>query len=708
MAENAARQLMVDVVARVDKLERGMSKAAGITDRSMGKIEKRVSKMQRNIEGAMGRVSGSLAAGFAGAASIKGAQMLLDASTRITNALKVAGLEGAELTRVYDQLFKSAQNNAAPLEALVTLYGRAALVQKELNVSTAEMLRFTDNVAVALRVSGQSAQESSGALLQLSQALGAGTVRAEEFNSILEGALPIAQAAAAGLKEAGGSVAKLRQLVVDGKVSSEAFFRAFEVGADTLTSKVANAEMTTSQGFVRLQNVLIDTAGKVNEVTGASDAVGKALNTVSDIVEGLGGVIRKFADDDLSHLAQRIYEVLNPLGELIDKIGGIKNLPGVLSTINKAMFDVVQGKPINQPQRQQTTREILRENLGSAGKSGRVTSGSKPEMTPEQIGERIAVAFADKAKQVSLEDYKAPEKDKKPKTSGSKTHSKTTDQQIDDDVQAIRDRTAALQAELQMVGLSYQEQEKRRVSLDLEQAALAKLRDEAIKKGQTDLSNIKLSDDQRAKIDEVSAAYGRQADELRKVQEQHDAVTQASEEFYGAFKGGIMDAITGAASLSDALSDILNKLSQMLLNSAFDALFKPASGAGVSGGIFGAIGGLITGKYANGTNFAKGGLSLVGERGPELVNLPRGSQVIPNNKLANMSVPKAPTMPSLKAANNNSGGTVSAPVHITIDATGADAAGLARVQQQLAKLKSEIPAQVIQSVRKAQKSNVRF
>ena len=36
--------------------------------------------------------------------------------------------------------------------------------------------------------------------------------------------------------------------------------------------------------------------------------------------------------------------------------------------------------------------------------------------------------------------------------------------------------------------------------------------------------------------------------------------------------------------------------------------------------------------FASGTDFAPGGLSLVGERGPELVNLPRGSQVIPMKK----------------------------------------------------------------------------
>jgi hypothetical protein len=38
---------------------------------------------------------------------------------------------------------------------------------------------------------------------------------------------------------------------------------------------------------------------------------------------------------------------------------------------------------------------------------------------------------------------------------------------------------------------------------------------------------------------------------------------------------------------------------------------------------------LTTSKFAVGTNYAPGGMALVGERGPELVNLPRGSQVVP-------------------------------------------------------------------------------
>jgi tape measure domain-containing protein len=45
------------------------------------------------------------------------------------------------------------------------------------------------------------------------------------------------------------------------------------------------------------------------------------------------------------------------------------------------------------------------------------------------------------------------------------------------------------------------------------------------------------------------------------------------------------------------------------------------------------IGSAIGVKHASGTDFASGGMALVGEQGPELVNLPRGSQVIANQNI---------------------------------------------------------------------------
>ena len=41
-------------------------------------------------------------------------------------------------------------------------------------------------------------------------------------------------------------------------------------------------------------------------------------------------------------------------------------------------------------------------------------------------------------------------------------------------------------------------------------------------------------------------------------------------------------------------------------------------------------------QFANGTRFAGGGMSLVGEQGPELVDIPRGSRVYTHNETKNM------------------------------------------------------------------------
>jgi len=74
------------------------------------------------------------------------------------------------------------------------------------------------------------------------------------------------------------------------------------------------------------------------------------------------------------------------------------------------------------------------------------------------------------------------------------------------------------------------------------------------------------------------------------------------------------DIITGAQSFGDAMRGVFNRLTTKILDNMINNLLGNL------------LGGIIPG-FAGGTNFAPGGLALVGERGPELVNLPRGSQV---------------------------------------------------------------------------------
>jgi hypothetical protein len=80
-------------------------------------------------------------------------------------------------------------------------------------------------------------------------------------------------------------------------------------------------------------------------------------------------------------------------------------------------------------------------------------------------------------------------------------------------------------------------------------------------------------------------------------------------------------------------------------------------GWGVAGG-FGRPGIFGIPGFANGTSSAPGGLAWVGERGPELVNLPRGSQVYPHQQSMAM------------AANSNAPQKVQIEVSISVDEGG--------------------------------------
>lgn len=382
MATDVER-LVVRLEATQRQFEKQLARANGTADRRARNIERRFQRMNKTLNAQFVGLGRGLAAAFAGGASIRGAQRLIDASIRIENALKVAGLAGDELAMVYDRLFASAQRNAAPLESLTELYGRVALVQGELGISTEELLGFTEKVSVALRVSGQSASESSGALLQLSQALGSGVVRAEEFNSILEGALPIAQAAAAGLEEAGGSVARLRNLMLEGRVSSEAFFRAFEAGSVILDEKVAAAEFTVSQSFIRLQNVLIDAAGRFDDGSDASRRLAGALDDLATYIENV----------DFSGATNTLIDFIEQVGWGVGKLTEFRD---AIYGVAKAISEWTGGNAIGQWLDEQTRGTMLEGMIvGQPTQLPRITTGGGGRgYTPGTPGDPNAVAGA--------------------------------------------------------------------------------------------------------------------------------------------------------------------------------------------------------------------------------------------------------------------------------------------------------------------------
>lgn len=551
------QRLIVSLEAQVTKFERALAKANGVANKQSRAIEKRFDAMNSAVAARFARLGGIVLSG----AALRGAQQLIDTATRIENALKVAGLSGDELSKVYDRLFASAQKNAAPIESLVELYSRASLVQKELGVSTEDLLKFTDKVAVALRVSGRSAQESSGALLQLSQALGSGVVRAEEFNSVLEGALPIAQAAAAGLKEAGGSVAKLRQLVVDGKVSSEAFFRAFEAGSVILDEKVATAQLTVAQGWQQVENALIDAAGKFDDATGASQGTAGALEQLALAIQSIGDFFTT-AGDAVGYFSDKI----DQLGAALGAIGNSKifGLLGQLWNVDQKEVDRING--------------LLGSAGGAGGSSGptdisTITQGSTSSVSP-----------------VSLADFKAPASGK----SGSKRQN-----DLQREIQQIKERTASLVAETAaQAGLN--------PLIDDYGYAVTRAKTEQELLNAAQKAGIAVTPELKAQIAALAEGYADATVASAQLEEAQQKAVQAAQEMRDLGKdvlGGFISDLRSGKSASEALANALNKVLDKLIDISLNSIFS-----GKGGSLFGGSGGLLGGILIPGI-LHKGGVA---------------------------------------------------------------------------------------------------
>ena len=292
-----------------------------------------------------------------------------------------------------------------------------------------------------------------------------------------------------------------------------------------------------------------------------------------------------------------------------------------------------------------------------------------------------------------------------PASGKTKVPKKTASDKFNEDIQAIKDRTAALLQEQAVVSLSYYEQEKRRLSLDLEQQALADLREEARKKGRTDLENVTISEQQRRQIDEVSSAYAKQADILRDVEEKQQRAESSAQDFYESAKSGFVNVVSGAESLSDALSNLTKKFADLLLNSAFDSIFGGASAS--------AAGGWLTNIF-KGIGFSGGGYTGAGGKYQPAGVVHKGEYVFDQESVKAAGGPaamdsmrrnlkgfadgglvgkvSAPVMPNLKDITPSAGRqATSLSLSVNIDATGADAAGLSRVEKQVADLKNSLP-----------------
>ena len=123
--------------------------------------------------------------GIGGTLVVRQLAQLADSYTNIQNRLRVVTTGTGELVAVTESLFGISNRTRVEFEATAQIYQRLAAASADLGSSQKELLDFTESLNQAVTISGATAEEAQGALIQLSQGIAATELRGQELRSVL-------------------------------------------------------------------------------------------------------------------------------------------------------------------------------------------------------------------------------------------------------------------------------------------------------------------------------------------------------------------------------------------------------------------------------------------------------------------------------------------------------------------------------------------
>ncbi|GAA0753288.1 hypothetical protein GCM10010203_13800 [Actinomadura yumaensis] len=219
-----------------------------------------------------------LAGYMAGLVTVSAAINRMDLYTGINNKLKLVTNNQEELNRAMADTFDIAQRSASSWGAVNDVYSKYMSNAKTLNLTQEQTAKLTEITSKAVAISGSNAESASAALFQYGQALDGGVLRAEEFNSLVDGAGGLLNAMAKGL---GVTRGELRQMMLDGKLTGEVITKALLKAGDSVDELYGKTDKTISQSLGMLSNAITKFVGEAGKGSGTAQVLSGSIQTLA-------------------------------------------------------------------------------------------------------------------------------------------------------------------------------------------------------------------------------------------------------------------------------------------------------------------------------------------------------------------------------------------------------------------------------------------
>ncbi|CZY02706.1 phage tail tape measure protein [Enterobacter hormaechei] len=264
-------------------MEQGGKKAAAVTretQRSLADLNSQLATVRSSAAG--------LAGAWAGAFATHQLIQFADTWNQLNGRLRLASSSSEDYVQSQRVLMEISQRTGTSLEANSNLYSRIAQSLRDAGYASADVAKVTETVATSLKLSGASTEEASSVITQLSQALGSGVLRGEEFNSIMENGGRLAKLLADGL---GTTVGGLRNMANNGELTTNKIVPLL-TNVEILRKEFDTLPASISGSAQKVQNAFLAWVGGANDAVGASSALSGVLdglaNNIDDVANTAG------------------------------------------------------------------------------------------------------------------------------------------------------------------------------------------------------------------------------------------------------------------------------------------------------------------------------------------------------------------------------------------------------------------------------------
>lgn len=255
-----------------------------------GRFNRAIDEGTQGASDLMNMIKGAVAA----YASVQTIGKVMDLSDQLTSTTARLNLmnDGLQTTQdLQNMIYLSAERSRGAYQATADAVSKLGLMAGDAFSSSEEIIAFTEQLNKQFTIAGTETAGIEAAMLQLTQAMGSGVLRGEEYNSILEQAPNIIQAIADYMEVPKG---QLKDMAAEGEITAEIVKNAMFAAADETNAKFESMPKTFSQIWTSFQNTALmafqPVLQRLNDVAN-SEAFQTFINGAIEALSMVAGIV---------------------------------------------------------------------------------------------------------------------------------------------------------------------------------------------------------------------------------------------------------------------------------------------------------------------------------------------------------------------------------------------------------------------------------